>query len=213
MVKRRISVVIISIMVSLATYAKDIHDFFISEPNQVFNLLTPSSRLDMVDYYNGGISVDMENQIYGKSKLVILTDDFLEVKLSESSITQVKILPISKRDTILVVNQIVYTPTPDSKLTIYNTKWEQLAVDKYLKLPTLTEFIDVPRKSEITMNEVEQLFPFTMIEYKLSAENNNLKAILGAKSSLTKERFEKIEPMLTDTLNYQLKGRKFKLAK
>ncbi|MFI3240233.1 MAG: DUF3256 family protein [Bacteroidales bacterium] len=213
MVKRRISVAIISIMVSLATYAKDIHDFFVSEPNQIFNHLTTGTRLDMIDYYNSGAIVELENQIYGTSKLTKLTDNYISVKLSENLLTEVKMLPISKKDTILVVSQTIYAPTPDSKISIYDTQWQELELAKYFKTPTLADFIDAPRKGELSLEMIEPLFPFLMIEYKLNADNNNIEAILGAKSLLTTERYKKIEPILTDTLNYTLKGRKFKQIK
>lgn len=211
----RISVtLIITIMVSLATNAKDIHDFFVSEPNNVFNLLNSSTRLDMIDYYHSGSTPELQNQIGDKSQLMELTDNYIKVKLSESSTTEVKMIPISKRDTILVVAQTFYTPTPESKLTIYNTDWEELEIERYLKVSTLDDFITIPRnEGEFTMADAATIIPFTLIEYKLTADSNNLQAIFNPESYITTEGYEKIKPMLTDTLNYTLKGRKFKLAK
>ena len=68
--------------------ARTIADLFGTEPGTIFPLLTGTNRLDMVDYYNSGQIVDMENNLMGESKLLELDSTYLKVKTSGSRVVE-----------------------------------------------------------------------------------------------------------------------------
>ena len=68
--------------------ARTIADLFATEPGQVFPLLTRTKRLDMVDYYNSGQVVSVQNNLEGDSRLLELDSAYLKVQTSDSRVVE-----------------------------------------------------------------------------------------------------------------------------
>jgi ABC-type metal ion transport system substrate-binding protein len=62
--------------------ARTIGDLFVSEPGNIFPLLTRTNRLDMIDYYNSGQQVAVPNNLAGESRLLEMDSVYLKVQTS-----------------------------------------------------------------------------------------------------------------------------------
>ena len=67
-----------------------IADLFGTEPGVVFPLLTKTARLDMVDYYNSGQQVAIQNNLAGESRLLELDSAYLKLQASGSKVVEMR---------------------------------------------------------------------------------------------------------------------------
>ena len=82
--------------------ARTIADLFAIEPGNIFPLLTRTNRLDMVDYYNSGQTVEIQNNLMGGSTLLELDSAYLKVKTSEGRTVEMRMRTV-KKDTVITV--------------------------------------------------------------------------------------------------------------
>ncbi|MBR1881739.1 MAG: DUF3256 family protein, partial [Muribaculaceae bacterium] len=57
-----------------APQARTVRDFFASEPGDVFMLIQPNMRLDLMDYYDSGQRVFATNNLGNGTQLDTITD-------------------------------------------------------------------------------------------------------------------------------------------
>ena len=105
--------------------ARTVRDFFASEPGDVFTLLTKTTRLDMIDYYDNGTVVAASNNMAGTSQIDTITNEYLRLQVSDAKTVEMRLMRW-KSDTIIAVVETVETPVKDSRITFYNKHWYQL---------------------------------------------------------------------------------------
>ena len=103
-------------LLPLSGAARTIVDLFAIEPGNIFPLLTRTSRLDMVDYYNSGQQVAVPNNLAGEARLLELDSAYLKVQTSGSRVVEM-CMRMAGKDTVVTVIETVLTPVPDSRLT------------------------------------------------------------------------------------------------
>ena len=95
-----------------------IDKFFANIPSNVLSIIDHTSRLDMIDLYNNGMHAQAENLYGGLSQIVKKSDYYLDVKLTESSSWQMRIMP-SAHDTLIVCVHSVTANSTSSTLRFY----------------------------------------------------------------------------------------------
>lgn len=113
---------ILSLIVAVCAQARTAADFFIEAPQHAIPLLDRNTRLDMVDYFNGGFQNNVKNAFGGPAKIISMADNLMEVQLSRDSSIKLALIK-ERRDTVLVVIETVLTPVADSDITIYSKDW------------------------------------------------------------------------------------------
>lgn len=98
--------------------------FFASVPQTVLPLLDNTSKLDLLDLYNGNLPAKAENVMGGQSEIVRKTDDFLMLNLTDASTWQLKVLHY-EQDTVLVCIHSVNAGSVLSKITVYDSDWRK----------------------------------------------------------------------------------------
>lgn len=189
--------------------ARTIRDFFISEPDDIFIIIDKNTRLDLLDYYDGGRIVSTQNALGDDTQLIKVSDNYLSIQLSESSTVEMQLIFPSKKDTVIVVNHIVYTPVPDSKLMFYNKDWEKLNNKKFIKEPTIESFINIESLSFKKKKDILDMVEFPLISYSINPQKNKIVASNGLKEYLTKEEYNKIAPYFKNNIEFILKGKKY----
>ncbi|MBR5275922.1 MAG: DUF3256 family protein [Bacteroidaceae bacterium] len=106
--------------------AQNMRTLFVGMPDTIFPLLTATNRADCVDFVDAGMRARVSNRLDGKSELLRLTDDFLEMKMSNHSTLQMKLLPRSAGDTIVCMVKTVCAESCDSRILFYTKDWKQL---------------------------------------------------------------------------------------
>ena len=193
--------------------ARTIADFFASEPGNVFPLLTRTNRLDLVDYYNSGQTVAVPNNLGGTSQLVALDSAYLKVQTSGSKVVEMRMLTTGTRDTVIVVIETVLTPVPDSKLTLWNSKWQMLRTDRHFKMPSIDDFIvkKMPRELRADLQDA-MIFPLIQLAFK-GDHREQIEATHGLEQFLAPSEFKRFAPYLKPSITYRMSGTKIKPVK
>ena len=177
--------------------ARSVRDFFVSEKIDAFNLVEPNRRTEMLAYYDVGRIVPADNNLGGKSALVKVTDNYLAVDMSAAS---------------RVVNT-VKLPAADSRLTVLNANCEPVSTEKMVKLPEMRDFITMPKGAAISAHDVLNDLRFPLISLSIDDSAMILTAKQNLRDFMGKEEYGKIAPYMTDSIEFERSGVRFKRKK
>lgn len=192
--------------------ARTIADFFASEPGKIFPLLTRTNRLDLVDYYNSGQKVAMENNLAGESRLIEMDSAFLKLQASGSKVVEMLMRTVGK-DTVITVIETVMTPTPDSRLTQWNVHWQRFTSDKLFAMPGIDDFIirKMPHDLRADLQDA-MIFPLVQLTFK-GEGHDIIEATHGLEQFLAKEEYQRYSSYLKPSISYRFNGLKIKPVK
>lgn len=192
--------------------ARTIGELFGTEPGQIFPLLTRTNRLDMVDYYNSGQVVDMENNLAGESRLLELDSAYLKVQTSGSRVVEMQMRTVGK-DTVITVIETVLTPVPDSRLTQWNVHWQRYTSDKLFKMPAIDDFIVGKMPGELRL-DLQDAMIFPLIRLTFTGEKHDIiEASHGLEQFLAPNEYKRFAQYFKPTLRYRFNGLKIKPLK
>ena len=192
--------------------ARTIADLFGTEPGQIFPLLTRTNRLDMVDYYNSGQIVDMENNMAGDSRLLELDSTYLKVQTSGSRVVEM-LLRTAGKDTVITVIETVMTPVPDSRLTQWNSHWQRYTSDKLFNMPAIDDFIVGKMPSELRLDLQDHMI-FPLIKLTFAGEKQDIiEASHGLEQFLAPSEYKRFAQYFKPTIRYRFNGLKIKPVK
>lgn len=188
---------------------------FVEMPVNTLDLLNRSTRLDMLDYFAVDSVYKAQNALEGESFLKAVTPDFLSLQLTPVSTLDLKVVK-TKKGSDLVVS--VYTisgdnQASDSDLKFFDSSMNELPRDKYLKLPDLSYFFDIPKGSLTTMKEIKEMVPFPTIEYFLSPVSTDIKAKLTVGAFMDQDDYNIMKLFLKPEITYRWDGKGYKLLK
>ena len=198
--------------------AKTIRELFADEPDDIFILLPKSTRLDMLDYFDVGKMVKVENSLSsGKkvSRLLKVTDSSIDVAVTQSSQVSMTLLTSAKADSVIAVVQTYQVPYFDSQISFYDVDWNKLNTSKYFDAPTVKSFI-LPGTDKKIVNDILQSVKFSLISYSIEQADNGdvtLTASLNLEGVMVKEDYDRIKDYLSKTIVYSLSNLKFKPTK
>lgn len=180
---------------------------FADIPLEVLDLIRPSARLDMLDYYEHADSMlSVENALGGESRLEQVTRDYLKVAVTPLSTLEIKLLPLGKNEIVM----LLYTTYSDTEISFFDSNLSPLDVSKYLKAPSLKDFFDL-RGSKVSEGELEEKIPFTTIQYSTGPGDTPLTATFTTLSTLSQEDRDLLTPLLRAPLSAPWKSKfKFK---
>jgi hypothetical protein len=211
--KRLLSILCLSLaLLPLTGMARTISDFFASEPGNIFPLLTRTSRLDMVDYYNSGKTVAIANNLEGESSLLQLDSAYLKVQTSKNRIVEMRMRTAGK-DTVITVIETVMTPVPDSRLTQWNVHWQRFTSDKLFAMPGIDDFI-IRKMPHDLRADLQDAMIFPLIQLTFKGEGHDIiEATHGLEQFLAKEEYQRYSSYLKPSISYRFNGLKIKPVK
>ena len=199
-------------LLPLASTARTIADLFAIEPGNIFPLLTRTMRLDMVDYYNSGQQVALQNNLTGESELVELDSTYLKVKTSGSRVVEMQMRKVGK-DTVITVIETVMTPVPDSRLTQWNSHWQRFTSDRLFSLPSIDDFIVKKMPGELRA-DLQDAMIFPLIQLSFKGENHDIiEASHGLEQFLAPSEYKRFADYLKPSISYCYNGLKIKRVK
>lgn len=199
-------------LLPLTGMARTISDFFASEPGNIFPLLTRTSRLDMVDYYNSGKTVAIANNLEGESSLLQLDSAYLKVQTSKNRIVEMRMRTAGK-DTVITVIETVMTPVPDSRLTQWNVHWQRFTNDKLFAMPGIDDFI-IRKMPHDLRADLQDAMVFPLIQLTFKGEGHDIiEAAHGLEKFLAKEEYQRYSSYLKPSISYRFNGLKIKPVK
>ena len=199
MIRKLLIVLILSMVTLLPSPAKSVvstdsitaRRAFVEMPATVLDLLSKSSRLDMLDFFDVDSIYRAVNALEGFSYLEKVTPDYLKVVVTPVSTLQFKILKDKKGNELVMT---IYTvggesDAKDSDIRFFNAELEELDRSKLLKLPLLKDYFNIPRGDKTALNEIEQLVPFSTVEFEAAPASNIVTGKLTVGNFMSQEDY------------------------
>lgn len=174
---------------------------FAEAPLEVLDMLRPSTRLDMIDYYTQADSlVTVQNALVGPSKLDLVAPDYIKVSITPVSTLEIKILPI-KKDQIIMTLYTVGNDSlaADTQVKFFDSSMKPLPTDKYLIAPALRAFFNF-KNSSLKESDLAEKIPFESITYSTGPGDTPLTSTLTTLKTLSQEDQDLLTPLFTLTL-------------
>lgn len=106
--------------------AQDMRTVWLSMPDTLTGFLNSKQRTDMLNVMDMDIHGDADNALSGKSSIKTLTENYMSVKMSESSILQIRKLPHEK-DSLLCVAKTYLAPQKETTIGLYEAStWKKI---------------------------------------------------------------------------------------
>lgn len=210
--KRVLVALIAAIYMAAPALAKTAKDFFIEDSTKVFPLLSKSLRMDMLDYYVSGQSVELENAFGGKSQLLKATNQYVSVRLSDAHSVEIWVPDTVAKKSVVVVNYQYQVPASDGNIAVYNLV-DMSENIKAFDAPDITDFISMPKNSDMNKQEVADKIDIPMISYDINPDTGEITASHNLDEFLSQEEYARIEKYMIKSIRYVWTGKKYKRVK
>ena len=175
-------------------------------------LLPKSTRLDMLDYWDVDSVYKASNIMEGLSWLEAMTNDYLKVRITSVSTLEIKILPDKKEKLAMTVYTVGDdVQAQDSKLGFYDEDLNELPWQKFIQVPEVKDFFEIPKGSATKMKEIEEMIPFPTIAFSANAENDNLEARLTVEKYINEDDWNIAKLFVKPFITLEWKKDKYKV--
>jgi hypothetical protein len=180
-----------------------------SSADVIFARVDNSRRLDMVDYFNAGLSTPTKNAYGGDAVVTNIDSLTITFTTAEAVETTLNVL-VNGRDTVLMVIDTYKLPQLDSRVKFYDTSWLPVYRTVYNE-PDIKDWLVTPTRDNL--KEVTNAIKFMLV----SAEYNPATSMLTLTNNTAQYFLPGDKPEALDLLRPSLQliwsGGKFKLVK
>lgn len=193
MMKRTLYTLFLLLVVLHQTVARTpMRQWLMLMPDSVMPLLTKNDRLDFIDFYDAQMAAVVTNRMDGKSRMDVLTDDFVRINYTQASDVEMKLLPINDSTDVLCMVTTVKAAVSDSRIAFFDAQWQPLSVASYLTEPSMEDF-----RSSLQNDSVEWAWSKVDIffrTYALCAERTELLSVFTATDYLSEDERAEVAP-------------------
>lgn len=182
------------------TKAKDV---FAAAPDSIFPLLTTNNRLDCIDLIENNMKATVKNKLEQKAEMTALTDSYLQIKPSERSVVEIKML----NDSVFCLINTCLGPAPDSRISFFTHDWKPYKTT--FPMPHATDFwTSVPdslaRDANFAQRSLEDL-----LLIQISADKENTELTLTIQTSELSGKEKEIAQKYVQPLRFRWTGKSF----
>ncbi len=157
-------------------------DLYAEAPDSIFPLLTKNNRLDQIDFRENNMKAEVKNRFDQPSELLVLTDRYLKLQLSERCLVELRL----RSDSTLCLVETFAGPAPDSRIRCFDKNWNALPLT--IERPAVDEFLS----ADVDIDARLALQALPLIQASLSPDDDNVTFELQT-SELTKEQRKSVE--------------------
>lgn len=128
-------------------------DVFAQMPDSIFPLLTLNNRLDCIDFIENNMEARVKNRLEEQVTLESLTDDYMRLRTSDNSYTEIKLVPQAE-DTVICLSRTYQGPIEDSNVTLYNMQWEKVG---NVERPSVADFLIDNNSGALSSDTLQQV--------------------------------------------------------
>ena len=177
-------------------------------------ILPPTTRLDMLDYWDVDSVYKASNVMDGLSWLEKVTPNYLRVRVSQASMFEIKILQAKKEKIVMTIYTVGDDArAQDSEIKFYDANLALLPTAKYMEMPQIKDFFDIPKGSATKMKEIEEMIPFPTIAFSANSDNDDLKARLTVEQYINQDDWNIAKLFVKPSITLEWKKDKYKFAK
>ena len=175
---------------------------FAEAPLEALDMIRPSTRLDMLDYYEQADSImAATNALGGESRLVAVAPDYMKVAVTPVSTLEIKILPVGKKQVVMTLYTVGDADiAQDTDVRFFDDGLRPIDAGKFLKAPALKDFFSL-KGSALTEADLAEKAPFAAILYETGPGDAPLKATLTTLRAISEEDRDLLTPLLIPTLS------------
>lgn len=179
-----------------------IRQWFAAMPDSVMPLLTKNNRLDFIDFLDCGMEAVVTNRMDGKSRMEVLSDDYLLVNYTPSCDVAMKLLAVDDTTDVLCMVTTMKAAVSDSRVAFFDEAWRPLEVEAFFKEPQLGDFRSVERSD--SADAAWKSLDVYLKTYTLSPGKPVLTCRLTTMDYLGREDREAVMPYLkSDSIVYR----------
>lgn len=195
----------------LSVMAQDIKKVFIAMPDSLMPLLTKVNKEDCIDFLASNMKAEVKNRLDKTSEMKVLTDDYLQMQVTEKSQLEMKLLPLNDSVKVVCMVKTVCASACDSEIHFYDSSWtKEIPSADFLFLPAKKDFFlanDSISEEEILLRKKADI---VLMKMQLSPKDDSLTFIYTTPDYLNKEDREKLQPYLRkEPVIYQWKAGRF----
>lgn len=189
---------LICMFCGLSLQAQDLKSLYIALPDSLSPLLTKVNREDFGDFLANDMKAEVRNRFGKTSEMKKLTADYLEVRVSESSREEMKLLPLNDSVKVVCVVRTYWGPVADSEVRFYDTDWHELPVARFIDLPVEDCFYKRPftETAADSLRNLRLHADMYLKEVRLSEEEQSLSVTYTTPGYMDQEMAEKLKPYL-----------------
>lgn len=178
-------------------------DVFASAPDSIFPLLTTNNRLDCIDLKENNMKATVKNKLEQKAEMTTLTDSYLQIKPSERSVVEIKML----NDSVFCLINTCLGPAPDSRISFFTRGWKPY--ETTFPMPHATDFwASVPdslaRDASFAQRSQEDI-----LLIQISADKESTELTLTIQTSELSGKEKEIAQKYVKPLRYKWNGKDF----
>ena len=182
------------------TKAKDV---FAAAPDSIFPLLTTNNRLDCIDLIENNMKATVKNKLEQKAEMTTLTDSYLQIKPSERSVVEIKML----NDSVFCLINTCLGPAPDSRISFFTHDWKPYKTT--FPMPHATDFwTSVPDSLARVANFAQRSLEDLLL-IQISADKENTELTLTIQTSELSGKEKEIAQKYVKPLRYKWNGKDF----
>jgi len=186
-------------MMTVAGSAQTMKDVVSAMPDSILVYLTKNNRLDMIDFLDSKMPAVVDNSLGGKSEMTRLTDNFTEIKLSGSSLVQLKLLRRDTADVVCMVRTYL-GEEPESTIAFYDSEWHPLPAN--ITLPPVDDFfVKSDSLTDEKLEELKKMIDPVMMSMQLSPDDESVTVSLSQPLLNNDERDELKRNIVQKTIN------------
>lgn len=192
-------------LLSITTlHAQTMKELFVSMPDTLSLILTPVNRADCIDFLASDMRARVTNRFNKTSEVTALTDDYLCAQVTESSVWEMRSLPLEDATSVICFIKTVKASAEDSHIMFFTQDWQPLPLRDFLPtLPAADDFfrteLELTQAQADSLNELRKQTYITFIKASLSPTDNTLSFTYTTPEYMNHEDREKIKAYLRET--------------
>ena len=184
-----------------------IREAFINLPLDVVEILSRSSRLDMLDYLRNGEMRPVRNSMNGTSVVVApATDSLLNVEVTGSSRISLRLLRKGKRTIAACISTLGDSQQAcDSEISFYGEGMKPLKSKSLFPDLKIEDFLDFGPLTSLSPSERKgllALIPFPTFELAFDGDSSLITARLTVGTFMGQEDYDRLKPYIRDRRLY-----------
>lgn len=207
---RILTLFLIAAVAHFSMTARTAADLMAKAPRSVIPLLANDTRLDMIDYFNSGMTTPSANIMEGKARVTAMNDRSVTFETTSASSYQIALLPAGN-DTIVAVVRTIMTPAPDSDIALYTTSWQPLNTSRYFTEAGIEQWLT--REGMRNRRDIADKIPFMIASFIYDPESATLTATQALEQYLSAEDYTEVKKFVKPSIIYKWTGKRFKPVK
>lgn len=196
---------------TLSVAAQDMKKVFIAMPDSLTPLLTKVNKEDCIDFLASNMKAEIKNRFDKSSEMKALTEDYLQMQMTENSTLEMKLLPLNDSVKIVCMVKTVCSSACDSEIRFYDISWKkEFPKSDYLQLPAPQTFYLPTDTVSSEVELIKKKADMHVMKAVLSKDDSSLSFIYTTPDYLNQEDREKLSQYLRkEAVVYRWKDGKF----